>query len=38
MLGDPVLLEEGLVDADSAELDSEFESLKEIRDDRERSQ
>ena len=37
VLGDPVLLEEGLVDADSAELDSEFESLKEIWDDRERS-
>ena len=31
----PTLLEEGLVDVDSAELDEEFESLKKTWDDRE---
>ena len=35
VFGNPVLLEEGLVDADSAELDEEFESLKKTWDDRE---
>ena len=37
MFGDLVLLEEGLVNADSAKLDNEFELLKEIWDDREHS-
>ena len=32
IFGNPALLEEGLVDADSAELDDEFLSLKEIWD------
>ena len=37
IFGNPALLEEGLVDAESAELDDEFLSLKEIWDRRERS-
>ena len=35
IFGNPTLLEEGLVNADSAELDKEFESLKKTWDDRE---